>query len=299
MARAEAATAADLAALAAAGRSADPQRACASADEVAAAQAARLVSCTADGLTVDVVVSVPLVGPLAGLPDLSGPGAGRPARSTVSNRAAPALSSGSFPLPHLGDCTHDGQPDGHSHVSSTLERGGEPLGGPLEAPLARTPRRRGARRRRTRWPARCPGGPRWRPRPTSHRSQVATRGRSPMAACSAACTAPGTSTAAARAAASCPSVTVHQTAVVRSVRAGRSRGSSPSTSPVPSRRRRKPTTWLVTSTSPSMSRAAPHACDVRSASTRRSVTSRAEVVQSGVAGVTSATASSRSRPSTR
>jgi secretion/DNA translocation related TadE-like protein len=70
VARAEAATAADLAALAAAGRLPDPQRACASAEEVALAQAARLVSCTTDGLTVEVVVSVPLVGPLAGLPDL-------------------------------------------------------------------------------------------------------------------------------------------------------------------------------------------------------------------------------------
>src|SRR3954467_1020318 len=34
--------------------------------------------------------------------------------STRSSQViAPALSSGSLPLPHLGDCTHDGQPIGH------------------------------------------------------------------------------------------------------------------------------------------------------------------------------------------
>jgi secretion/DNA translocation related TadE-like protein len=68
--RAQAATAADLAALAAAGRD-DPAQACAAAAAVALAQEARLVSCLTDGFTVDVVVSVPLVGPLAGFPDVS------------------------------------------------------------------------------------------------------------------------------------------------------------------------------------------------------------------------------------
>ncbi|MCZ4494817.1 MAG: hypothetical protein JWP53_3748, partial [Conexibacter sp.] len=29
--------------------------------------------------------------------------------------AAPAFASGSFRLPHFGDCTHDGQPDWHRH----------------------------------------------------------------------------------------------------------------------------------------------------------------------------------------
>ncbi len=27
---------------------------------------------------------------------------------------APVLSNGSLPFPHLGDCTHEGQPLGHS-----------------------------------------------------------------------------------------------------------------------------------------------------------------------------------------
>ncbi|BBU20640.1 Uncharacterised protein [Mycobacterium xenopi] len=40
------------------------------------------------------------------------------AASTNRNTAtAPALSSGWLPLPHFGDCTHDGQPVGHSHAS--------------------------------------------------------------------------------------------------------------------------------------------------------------------------------------
>ena len=35
--------------------------------------------------------------------------------SAPSARGAPALASGSLRLPHLGDCTHDGQPDSHGH----------------------------------------------------------------------------------------------------------------------------------------------------------------------------------------
>ena len=35
--------------------------------------------------------------------------------TTSSTRTAPGLSSGALPLPHLGDCTHEGQPVRHSH----------------------------------------------------------------------------------------------------------------------------------------------------------------------------------------
>ena len=35
----------------------------------------------------------------------------------MSSRTAPSLSSGSLPLPHLGDTTQDGQPVVHSHDS--------------------------------------------------------------------------------------------------------------------------------------------------------------------------------------
>ena len=39
---------------------------------------------------------------------------GAPASTTSSSRTAPALSSGSLPLPHFGDWTQDGQPSRHS-----------------------------------------------------------------------------------------------------------------------------------------------------------------------------------------
>ena len=40
------------------------------------------------------------------------------ARSTTSSTVpAPALSSGTLPLPHFGDCTHDGQPARHAQSS--------------------------------------------------------------------------------------------------------------------------------------------------------------------------------------
>ncbi len=39
------------------------------------------------------------------------------ASTAVSSRAAPALSSGLLPFPHLGDCTQDGQPAAHAHES--------------------------------------------------------------------------------------------------------------------------------------------------------------------------------------
>ena len=89
----------------------------------------------------------------------------------------------------------------------------------------------------------------------SQRSQVAKSGSMPMEACSAACRAPPRISGLIRAASSWSSVTVHHTARVRSVRGGRSSLVSPSTSPVMSRRRRKETTWLVTSTEPKQSRA--------------------------------------------
>ena len=41
----------------------------------------------------------------------------RAASSTSSRPTAPALSSGWFWLPHLGDCTHDGQPSAHAQAA--------------------------------------------------------------------------------------------------------------------------------------------------------------------------------------
>ena len=42
---------------------------------------------------------------------------GAPARIASSSWTAPALSSGSLPLPHLGEWTHDGQPSVHSQAT--------------------------------------------------------------------------------------------------------------------------------------------------------------------------------------
>jgi secretion/DNA translocation related TadE-like protein len=46
--------------------------------------------------------------------------AGAPASRASSSTAAPALSSGSLPLPHLGDCTQDGQPDSQAQSPMTV-----------------------------------------------------------------------------------------------------------------------------------------------------------------------------------
>ena len=53
----------------------------------------------------------------------------------ASNDTAPALSSGSLPLPHLGDCTHEGQPRGHGHERHGLERRLQPSPGGGEPPF--------------------------------------------------------------------------------------------------------------------------------------------------------------------
>lgn len=49
---------------------------------------------------------------------------GASARRVSSRSTAPALSSGSLPLPHLGDCTHDGHPagQGQSAMASRVVR---------------------------------------------------------------------------------------------------------------------------------------------------------------------------------
>jgi secretion/DNA translocation related TadE-like protein len=45
-------------------------------------------------------------------------GSGDASRSSRSNRrTAPALSSGSLPLPHLGDWMHDGHPEAHAQFA--------------------------------------------------------------------------------------------------------------------------------------------------------------------------------------
>ncbi len=136
-ARHRAESAADLAALAAADRMLmDPAAACAEAARVARAQQAGLTSCAVHSDrqqdSVEVSVEVPVSGVLfSGLPSATGWARAGPlfadggyggshpdgyASSVLSSRTAPALSSGSFPLPHLGDWIQEGQPRSHSQA---------------------------------------------------------------------------------------------------------------------------------------------------------------------------------------
>lgn len=129
-ARHRAASAADLSALAGAQVLATETSvkgrdiACAAVSAVAAANHATVVSCATNGAVVDVVVAVRTAG-LARLAALAStvsgharagpassdqPSGGAPDSKVSSSVIAPALSSGSLPLPHFGDWTHDGQP---------------------------------------------------------------------------------------------------------------------------------------------------------------------------------------------
>ena len=104
---------------------------------------------------------------------------------------APALSRGSLRLPHLGDCTHDGQPVVARAGRDHLERGLEvaPAGG--EAELGDAGAAGVAVVDHDRRPARCRPGAAVDTPPTSQRSQMVNSGSMPMAACSAACSVPG------------------------------------------------------------------------------------------------------------
>src|SRR5260370_37610901 len=62
------------------------------------------------------LMSPPLMGPpfqAAPAPALTG----HPARSVSSSATAPRLESGWLAWPHLGDCTHDGQPASQSQLA--------------------------------------------------------------------------------------------------------------------------------------------------------------------------------------
>jgi hypothetical protein len=86
--------------------------------------------------------------------------------------------------------------------------------------------------------------------PTSHLSHVATRGSSPMAACSAAWAVPGSAAAVIRAWSNRRRGRIHQSALVTRVCGGRSSITSSRTSWVEESFRWNPTTWRVTFTSP-------------------------------------------------
>jgi secretion/DNA translocation related TadE-like protein len=127
-------SAADLAALAGAAQVlAGEQYACAQARRVTDRMRVRLVSCQTRGWDVLVELTAQPTGGLGGLGAATsraraGPAGGavgypelpvdaNPASTVSSTVIAPALFSGSLPLPHLGDCTQEGQPAGHSHAA--------------------------------------------------------------------------------------------------------------------------------------------------------------------------------------
>ena len=156
-----------------------------------------------------------------------------PSEAALSSRAtAPALSSGSLPLPHLGDCTHDGQPVSHGHELDHLEGGRQvavgagvaELGDAGAAGVAVVDRRSSGRP-----VSACSGVD---TPPTSHRSQMVNSGSRPMAACSTACSVPGTAGGPdAGVGQQVRGSTVYQNARVVSSPGGRNSSSVPSSSP--------------------------------------------------------------------
>ena len=165
------------------------------------------------------------------LPRLRLPGAPRAPRRAAGPR--PALSSGSLPLPHLGDCTHDGQPVVALAGGDRLAGRGQPVARPPRSRARRSRRRPGARRRRRRSAARCRGAARSRPRrcPSGRRWRTAAAGRSRRARRRA--RRPGTSAGVepGRAEPLVGDGPPDRPGAQRAA-AGRSSGSSPSTSPV-------------------------------------------------------------------
>ncbi len=113
--------AADAAALAAADRLAlggGEAEARADASAVASANGARLVVCDCRGNSAEVVVELTARVPVVGFPAIRARSRAEIGQLRSRNsRIAPALSRYSLKLPHLGDCTHDGQPSAHEHRS--------------------------------------------------------------------------------------------------------------------------------------------------------------------------------------
>ena len=157
----------------------------------------------------------------------------------VEQATAPALSSGSLPLPHFGDCTHDGQPSRTRRTRSlrvaSATRRSRPaaLGEPGAARVPVVARRRSG--------APVSGCSAVETPPMSQRSHVANKRQQPDRGVLGGVRGAGQRRPAPISAAREPVVgdrPPHRPGPQLS-RTGRSSGSSPSTSPVPSRRRRK------------------------------------------------------------
>jgi secretion/DNA translocation related TadE-like protein len=140
IARHRAQSAADLGALAGAVEVVvDPSGACGAAAVVVADNGAAMTACRVDALDIIVAASVPVAGAIAGIGPAVAVARAGPVRTILADgqtavtasvavdavanaastasktRTASAFASGSFPLPHFGDCTHDGQPRSQPH----------------------------------------------------------------------------------------------------------------------------------------------------------------------------------------
>jgi secretion/DNA translocation related TadE-like protein len=155
IARHRAQSAADLGALAGAVRVVvDPGGACAAAAAIVMDNGAAMTGCRIDGLDMIVTTSVEVAGAAVGIGPAIGVARAGPIRTaalgatgrgtgqapvatrsavgcgdgTVANaastasstRTASALESGSLPLPHFGECTHDGQPRSHPQAAMAV-----------------------------------------------------------------------------------------------------------------------------------------------------------------------------------
>ena len=148
-----------------------------------------------------------------------------------SSDTAPALSNGSFPLPHLGDCTHEGHPSEQgqpatvSSVASSHRRAEVKPRSAMPAPPSYPSYTKIVQDPVSGWYAvETP--------PTSQRSHVATSGNNPIAACSAAWAAPGTSDGRIDARSITACEIPHHAARVSSSTGGSSSGTTSRTSPV-------------------------------------------------------------------
>ena len=120
-----------------------------------------------------------------------------------------------MPLPHLGDCTHDGQPVAHSHAAIASRVAPSQRRSRAEAAFGEAGAARVAVVDED-VAAPVSGCRAVDTPPMSQRSQVATSGSSPIEACSAACAAPARRRRRRRATPA-RGAAVHHTAVVRSV----------------------------------------------------------------------------------
>src|SRR5699024_7019848 len=141
------------------------------------------------------------------------------ARRIASVEIAPALSRGLLPLPHLGDWMHRGQPVSHGH-SRTAAWATRTHCRAAVYPRRANPDPPGKASCTNTVGASVESWTAVDNPPRSHRSQVATRPRRAMSACSAACNAPGSVDSATAFAPTTSAGNVHHQRAARRTRSG-------------------------------------------------------------------------------